>query len=77
MLNLEISRCEELESCLESFFTERRITDYKNAEGRTVVARHKYQIDELPNILILHMKRFIYRDKPIKMSEEIEFPEVL
>jgi hypothetical protein len=42
MLNLEISRCESLENCLESFFTERTLNDYKNSEGKTVHAKHKY-----------------------------------
>lgn len=77
MLNLEISRCEEIENCLESFFTERVLNDYKNNEGKKVIAKHKYLIDELPKILILHLKRFIYKDKPIKMQEDIYFPDVL
>jgi ubiquitin C-terminal hydrolase len=74
ILNLEISRCEEIENCLESFFTERVLNDYKNSDGINVRAIHRYQIDKLPKILILHLKRFIYKDRPIKMKEDIYFP---
>lgn len=34
-------------------------------------------IEKLPQILILQLKRFVYRDRPIKMKEDIYFPEVL
>lgn len=40
VLNLEISKCEDLESCLYSFFTEKRIEDYK-IDGRKVRAYYK------------------------------------
>mmetsp|Transcript_3245 Transcript_3245/g.3200 ORF Transcript_3245/g.3200 Transcript_3245/m.3200 type:complete len:97 (+) Transcript_3245:901-1191(+) len=50
--------------------------DYK-VEGVPRKAWHNYMIDKLPKILVLHLKRFIYRDRPIKMKEEIVFPEVL
>ena len=76
ILNLEISKCEEIESCLESFFNERVLNDYVS-NGVPVRATHKYQIEKLPKVLILHLKRFIYKGKPIKMKEEIYFPEVL
>jgi hypothetical protein len=39
ILNLEISRCEDLESCLHSFFDAKRINDYK-VDGREVRASH-------------------------------------
>ena len=46
-------------------------------DGREVKAYHEQKIEKLPNILILQLKRFIYRDRPIKMKEDITFPEVL
>jgi len=76
VLNLEITKCEDLQSCLYSFFTEKRIEDYKH-EGRKVKAYYQQQVDKLPNILVLHLKRFIYKDRPIKMKEDIYFPQVL
>lgn len=39
ILNLEISRCEDLEACLFSFFNEKRINDYK-VDGVEVKAVH-------------------------------------
>ena len=76
MLSLEISRCEEIENCLDSFFKERRLDDYVS-NGVKVHATHYQQIDKLPKILILHLKRFIYRGGPIKMQEDIYFRTVL
>ena len=40
-------------------------------------ANHQMQIDKLPSILILHLKRFVYRDRPIKLRDEVDFPTVL
>ena len=76
LLNLEISRCEDLESCLSSFFETKPLTDYM-VDGKLARAWHQQQIESLPTILILQLKRFVYRDRPIKMKEDIYFPEVL
>ena len=62
ILNLEITKCKDLENALESSFNERRINDYKTEQGKLVYAKHKQVIDKLPKILILHLKRFIYKD---------------
>ena len=40
ILNLEITKCEDLESCLYSYFNERRLNDYK-VDGRVVGAYYK------------------------------------
>lgn len=37
----------------------------------------KRSIHKLPKVLILNIKRFIYKGKVIKMQEEVEFPFVL
>eukprot|EP00347_Sterkiella_histriomuscorum_P023370 403334902 len=75
-LNLEVNRSESLEECLNNFFRSKIINDYK-LEGKIVRATHQQQIEKLPNILILQLKRFVYRDGPVKIGEFIEFPEVL
>lgn len=76
VLNLEITKCEDLESCLSSFFDQAPLHDYK-VDGKVVRAHHQQMIEQLPHIMILQLKRFVYRDRPIKMKEDIYFPEVL
>lgn len=76
VLNLEITKCEDLESCLSSFFDQIPLSDYK-VDGNIVRAHHQQMIEKLPHILILSLKRFVFRDRPIKMKEDIYFPEVL
>jgi len=76
VISLEITKCEDLESCLFNFFSEKRLNDYKH-EGRPVKAYYKQTLDKMPNILILHLKRFIYKERAIKMKEDIYFPVIL
>lgn len=78
VLNLEIPRngTKNLQTCLNSYFTERRIDDYRH-NGRTVRATHKQLISKLPNTLCLQFKRFIFTDRLIKMKDHVQFDEVL
>ncbi len=77
VLNLEIPKfAATLNDCLESYFNDKVISDYQQ-KGRHVRAWHKQLIDKLPNVLCIHLKRFIYTDKLIKMREKIKFDEVL
>ena len=78
VLNLEIPRHgqKNLQTCLNSYFTERNIDDYRH-KGRTVRATHKQLISKLPNTLCLQFKRFIFTDRLIKMKEFVQFDEVL
>ena len=75
-LQLEISKCGDLENCLSSFFEEKPLSDYKD-DGRVVRAYHQQRIEQLPNILIVQLKRFQFFDRAVKLKEDIEFPEVL
>ncbi len=75
-LQLEISRCQDLQSCLNSYFDSKYLNDYK-VEGKVVRAYHQQYIERLPNIMIIQLKRFIFIERPIKLKEDIEFPEVL
>ena len=73
MLNLEIPRgAQDIEACLKSFFDQKRILDYVFNDKRTR-ATHKMFISKLPKILCLHLKRFIYTDRLIKMKDWVEF----
>lgn len=77
VLNLEIPKhAKTLQDCLESYFNDKVIHDYQQ-NGRKVRAWHKQLIDKLPNVLCIHLKRFIYTDRLIKMKDYIKFDEVL
>ncbi len=77
VLNLEIPRdTGDLQSCLQSYFTEKKISDYMHG-GKRVRATHKSLISKLPQILCLHLKRFIYTDRLIKMKDHVELEEVI
>jgi hypothetical protein len=43
-LQLEISRCADLENCLSSFFEAKPLSDYKD-DGRVVRAYHEQRIE--------------------------------
>lgn len=45
--------------------------------GKRVRATHKSLISKLPRILCLHLKRFIYTDRLIKMKDFVTFDEVI
>lgn len=77
VLNLEIPKgVEDLQECLNSYFHEKRIHDYM-FKGRRTRATHRQLIDRLPNVLCLHLKRFIYTDKLVKLRDHVWFEEVL
>jgi hypothetical protein len=52
------------------------VSDYAH-NGKPTRAWHTQKIDRLPNVLCIHLKRFIYTDKLIKMKDFIKFDEVL
>lgn len=58
------------------FFSEKRLNDYK-VDGVPTYAYYKQHLEKLPKIMIIHLKRFIYKDRAIKMKEDIYFPNVL
>lgn len=85
MLNLEIPSQRQalgltgalsVQQCLDSYFCEKPLHDYSH-RGRKTHATHRYQISRLPNVLCLHLKRFIYTDRPVKLKEHVAFEEVL
>jgi hypothetical protein len=44
-LNLEITKCEDLESCLSSFFESNYLSDFKDETGKVVKAYHQQLIE--------------------------------
>ena len=76
---MEIPReCYDLQDCLNSFFSAKKVHDYK-FKGRTVDASQKYMFEKLPNVLCIHIKRFIFTNelRVIKAKEHIDFEEVM
>jgi ubiquitin carboxyl-terminal hydrolase 36/42 len=78
LIDLEIPReCYDLQDCLYSFFSEKKVHDYK-FKGKNVGASQRYMFEKLPNVLCIHIKRFIYtNERVIKAKEHIDFDEVL
>lgn len=77
MLNLSVPKhAERVQDCLENYFTDKIVHDYQH-NGRKARAWHKQLVDKLPNVLCIHLKRFIYTDRLIKMKDYIKFDEIL
>ena len=76
MINLEINKSETIEDCFKTSFNERWINDYKY-ENKLTKAKHTQIIDKLPKVLIVHLKRFYYKERLLKNTQFIEFPGVL
>lgn len=66
----------KIEDCLAEYFKEDTVRDYK-MNGRFVKATQTVMLEKLPNILVLNLKRFIYRDGLIKLKEHVYFDDVL
>ena len=65
-----------IEECLTEYFKSDPVHDYK-MNGRFVKASQTVMLEKLPNILVLNLKRFIYRDGLVKLKEHVYFEEVL
>ena len=63
MLSLPVEGDEcSIEDCLAAYFRSEVVHDYKDERtGRYVKATKKLSLEKLPNILILNLKRFIYK----------------
>jgi ubiquitin C-terminal hydrolase len=77
VLSLDIIKDEcTIEDCLDRFFEKQRVEGYQ-LNGKTVRAHHTLMFEKLPNILMVNLKRFVYRDGMIKKKEHVYFDDVL
>ena len=65
-----------IDSSLKKYFEPEELEDFKFGK-KEAYATKKHSLLTIPNILILHIKRFLYIDKPIKMDEIIYHPDIL
>lgn len=67
---------EKLEDCINNFFKEEALPDTYRCEKckRTTKAVKKMRISKLPNVAVLHLKRFRTYPKQKKISDHVSFP---
>lgn len=75
-LSLPITMECTIESSLHQYFEPEELEDYKVGQ-KWAYATKTHSLLSVPNILILHVKRFLYIDRPIKTCENIYYPDIL
>ncbi|CAD8067322.1 unnamed protein product [Paramecium sonneborni] len=72
-LSLAISQSKTLEQCLEEFLKEETLRDYKCAKCQSLCVK-SLQIVSIPQILVLHLKRFQFLPQCHKNNKAITYP---
>ena len=65
-----------IEDCLDNHFKAEKIEGYQ-VEGKNVRATQTVQFQKLPNILMITLKRFVYKNGLIKKKEHVYFNDTL
>jgi len=74
LLSLDISKTDTISKAMKLFFQEEELSDYVDEVKKVKVRAHyKQLIERLPNILVVHLKRFIY-SKTIKAIHKLQTP---
>ena len=77
VLTLDIVEDEcTIEDCLDAYFQKQIVEGYK-LDGKPVKAYKRELLEKLPNILMINLKRFIFKEKLIKKKEHVFFDDVL
>ena len=80
-LSLEIENCNSIYESIDNFISEETIDDYKCQKcGQQVTLTKKTLISNLPNILVIHLKRIKMNydeEKVEKINSRFEFPKIL
>lgn len=71
-----LSRSDALEDCLDNFFAEEELPDTYRCEKckKTTRAVKRVLVSRLPQVLVLHLKRFKSYPRQSKISDHIRFP---
>jgi len=76
-LDIESPSITSIQTALKFFMSPEELLDYQDA-NRDVRASKKTTIDVLPNVLILHLKRFAFRSQgAVKIHKFIQYPLTL
>lgn len=75
-LSLPITYECSIDSSLKQYFEPEELEGFKFGK-KDAYATKKQSLLSIPNILILHVKRFIYTDRAVKTSESIYYPDIL
>ena len=69
-------KCKSIDDCISSFFKEEELPDTYKCEKckRNSKALKKMRISQMPNILVLHLKRFKIYPRKKKINDYISFP---
>jgi ubiquitin C-terminal hydrolase len=75
-LSLEINMDCTIDSSLRQYFEPEELEDFKFGK-KHAYATKTHSLLTVPNIFILHLKRFLYIDGPIKTTENVYYPDIL
>ena len=80
-LSLEIKNKSKLTDCLNGFIVEEKIEDYHCEKcDKKITHTKKVLIDQIPNILIIHLQRFVFNYTTFtmeKLNTPVKFEETL
>ena len=65
-----------IEDCLDAYFQKQKVEGYK-LDGKAVKAHKREMFEKMPNILMINLKRFIFKEKLIKKKEHVYFDDLL
>lgn len=75
-LSMSITMEWTIEDSLHDYFQPEELEDFKIGQ-KHAMAMKTHSLLTVPNILILHVKRFLYTDRPIKTWEKVYYPDIL
>lgn len=75
-LSLGVTMECSIDSSLHQYFQPETLHDFRVGQKQAKAVKTHFLLT-VPNILILHIKRFLYTDRPIKSCESIYYPDIL